>query len=103
MFKILEHLPCYTQNFPLIFSKKLRACTACYIQYSTPTEETKMDSDIEEQSVEIPKRRFIGQSGSALQDTSSLSMVSSTGSLTGTIFTRHRPVYKLSVLCTVES
>ena len=49
-----------------------------------------MDSDIEEQSVEIPKRRFIGQSGGALQDTSSLSMVSSTGSLTGTIFIRHR-------------
>ena len=41
-----------------------------------------MDSDIEEQSVEIPKRHFIGRSGT-LQDTASISIASSTASFTG--------------------
>ena len=64
------------------FSKKLRACTACYVQYSAPTEEVKLEGDLEDQSVEIPKRHFIGKAGSLL-DTSSMSIASSTASFSG--------------------
>lgn len=64
-------------------SKKLRACTACYIQYSTPMEEAQLNSELDEQSVEIPKRHFIGTTGS-LHDTSTISIASSTASLSDT-------------------
>ena len=77
-----QHIAKMSGLFILAFSKKLRACTACYVQYNAPTEEVRLEGDLEDQSVEIPKRHFIGKAGSML-DTSNISIASSTASISG--------------------